>query len=169
MSETPPNPALNPPRDNIFKHAAIAFICALVGYIFFYGCDAHLRNRQGPWIVEFQSTTNREPLIIIHHARLGIRNVAVLLKGETITNKPVVKDFKSPNELEVPYGRVRFHDLTYLPGTITLDVFGHEIEMLPRTLVINTQETAWRNDALHILYATNKIPGLKDRDRKGRR
>jgi len=64
---------------------------------------------------------------------------------------------------------VRFHDLTNLPGTITLDLHGHEIEMLPRTLFINTKEVAWSNNALFILAPTNKIPGLKDRDYKGRR
>ena len=91
------------------------------------------------------------------------------LEGEKATNAPTVVQFDSPQHLETPYGRVRFHDLTYLPGTITLDLFGHEIEMLPRTLFINTKEVPWRNDALFILTPTNKIPGLKDRDYKGRR
>jgi hypothetical protein len=172
MSEpaTPlPRPQPVPGDNNILKHAALAFVLALLGYIFFYACDARLRTRHGAWLVEFQVTTNQEPLLIINEPKLGIRNVGILFKGESTTNAGYVKRFDKPTNMKVPYGRVRFHDLTYLPGTITMDLFGHEIEMLPRTLFINTKEVPWRNDSLHVLTATNKIPGLKDRDRKGRR
>lgn len=157
--------------ENVFKHAAIAFAIALVGYILFYSCDARLRSRHGPWIVDFLATTNQEPLLIINEPGLGIHDVKILLTGEKLTNGTPTGTFRfySPTNLSLPYGRVRFHDLTYLPGTITLDMFGHEIEMLPRTLFINTKEVPWQNDITHVLSPTNKIPGLKDRDRKGRR
>lgn len=158
-----------PPRDNIFKHAAIAFVLAVVGYIGFYSCDAHLRTHKGPWVVDFLETTNHEPLLVINQPALGIQNVRIQLAGETVTNTQAGVRFEKPYELALPYGRVRFHDLTYLPGTITLDLFGHEVEMLPRTLFINTKERPWQNDCYIYLYPTNKIPGLKDRDRKGRR
>ena len=159
-----------PPKDHIFKHAGIAFAIALVSYVFFYSCDARLRTRHGPWVVDFQITTNREPLLVIHEPQLGIHDVRIVLAGEKVTNGAAgTFRFESPLNLNVPYGRVRFHDLTYLPGTVTLDLFGHEIEMLPRTLFINTKEVAWQNDSLQVLSPTNKIPGLKDRDRKGRR
>jgi hypothetical protein len=163
---TPPEP---PPRDNILKHAAIAFVAALVVYVGFYSCDAHLRTRKGPWVVEFTQTTNQEPLLVISQEGLGIKNVRVVLEGDTVTNAAGVLRFEHPARLGTPYGRVRFHDLTYLPGTITLDVYGHEIELLPRTLFLNTKEVPWRNDSVFVLSPTNKIPGLKDRDRKGRR
>ena len=159
------------PKDHILKHAAIAFVIALVGYIGFYSCDAHLRTRKGPWIVDY-SSTNGEPLLVINQPALGIQNVRVWLQGESPTNAPggvSVVRFESPQRLAVPYGRVRFHDLTYLPGTVTLDLYGHEIEMLPRTLVLNTKEVPWQSGATFVLTPTNKIPGLKDRDRKGRR
>jgi hypothetical protein len=168
-SNLPPAPPA--PKDNILKHAAIAFVCALVGYIGFYSCDSHLRSRKGPWVVDFAST-NGEPLLVINQPALGIQNVRVWLQGEKATNAPGVGSvvrFEHPQRLGTPYGRVRFHDLTYLPGTVTLDLYGHEIELLPRTLFINTKEVPWQNDALFVLTPTNKIPGLKDRDRKGRR
>jgi hypothetical protein len=158
-----------PKEDNILKHAAFAFVIALVGYVIFYSCDAHLRTRKGPWIVEFQSNTNGEPLLVINQPQLDIHGVRILLQGEKATNAPGVVRFESPAQLHPPYGRVRFHDLTYLPGTITLDLYGHEIEMLPRALFLNTKEMSWTNDALFVLAPTNKIPGLKDRDYKGRR
>ena len=157
-----------PPRDNILKHAAIAFGIALIGYILFYGCDSHLRSRKGPWVVNFQANTNGEPLLVIDQSFLKI-HTQILLAGEKATNTPGSVEFKNPQHIRTPFGRVRFHDLTYLPGTVTLDVYGHEVELLPRTLVLNTKEVGWTNDITYVLTPTNKIPGLKDRDYKGRR
>jgi hypothetical protein len=157
-----------PPKDNILKHAAFAFLIALLGYVLFYSCDARLRTRKGPWRVSFEASTNGEPLLIIDEPALNI-HTQVLLAGEKATNTPGVVEFKDPRFLQVPFGRVRFHDLTYLPGTVTLDVYGHEVELLPRTLVLNTKEVGWTNDITYVLSPTNKIPGLKDRDYKGRR
>jgi hypothetical protein len=156
------------PKDNIFKHAIIAFALALLGYIFFFSCDAHLRTTKGPWIVEF-TTTNNDPLLVINQPALHIENVRIQLVGEKTTNAPATVRFDKPFGIQLPYGRVRFHDLTYLPGTITLDLFGHEIEMIPRALFINTNEVAWSNNSLFVLTAKEKNPALKDRDRKGRR
>jgi hypothetical protein len=158
-----------PRKENIFKHAAVAFAITLVGYLLFYSCDARLRTKKGPWVVEFSAATNHEPLLIINQPALGIQNVRIRLSGEQVTNTLSAVTFDRPKGIEVPYGRIRFHDLTYLPGTVTLDLFGHEIEMLPRTLVINTKEQPWQNNSVTVLYPTNKIPGLRDRDRKGRR
>jgi len=167
MKPNAPLPS-SPPRDNILKHAVFAFLIALVGYVFFYSCDAHLRTHKGPWIVDFQASTNGEPLLVIDQPFLKI-HTQILLAGEKATNTPGVVEFKDPQHLQTPFGRVRFHDLTYLPGTITLDLYGHEVELLPRTLVLNTKEIAWTNGITYVLTPTDKIPGLKDRDYKGRR
>lgn len=155
-------------KDSFARHAAIAFACALVVYAIFFAIDTHLRTRKGPWEVNFTATTNNEPVLVINHAKLGIENVRIHLQGETATNKGPFT-FASAARLNIPYGRVRFHDLTYLPGTVTLDLFGHEVEFLPRALFLNTKEIRWQNNTTFTLAPTNKIPGLKDRDRKGRR
>jgi hypothetical protein len=156
------------PKDHILKHAAIAFTIAIIGYVGLYSCDSHLRTRKGPWVVEFQAT-NGEPLLVINQKALGIENVRIVLQGEKLTNAAGAMEYATPQRAKASIGRVRFHDLTYLPGTVTLDVYGHEIEMLPRTLVLNTKEVSWQSGATYVLTPTNKIPGLKDRDRKGRR
>jgi hypothetical protein len=36
-------------------------------------------------------------------------------------------------------------DTTFLPGTLTLQVFGHEIELLPRVLVVDLKEHSWHS------------------------
>lgn len=157
-----------PPKDNILKHAMIAFVIALAGYVGFFALDTHLRSRKGPWVVNFDANTNGEPVLVINQPALGIQNVRITLEGEKATNAPGLVGFAKP-KMPTPYGRVRFQDLTYLPGTITLDLYGHEIEMIPRALFLNTKEVAWEDNTSFVLSPTNKIPGLKDRDRKGRR
>ena len=42
-----------------------------------------------------------------------------------------------------PLGNRFFFDTTYLPGSITLDLFGHQVEVLPRTLILNFEERPW--------------------------
>jgi hypothetical protein len=43
-------------------------------------------------------------------------------------------------------------DTTFLPGTVTLQVFNHEIELLPRVLVIDGQEHPWLSESTITLH-----------------
>ena len=45
-------------------------------------------------------------------------------------------------------------DTISLPGTVTFQMFGHEIELLPRVLTIDRQEYPWRPEATISLAAT---------------
>ena len=62
----------------------------------------------------------------------------------------------------VPLGRVKFEDLTYLPGTVTLEMFGHEIELLPRTLYINRKPHPWKSNETIRLTTADKPPELPE-------
>jgi hypothetical protein len=37
-------------------------------------------------------------------------------------------------------------DSTFLPGTLTFQFFGHEIELLPRVLIIDHREYPWTGE-----------------------
>jgi len=50
-------------------------------------------------------------------------------------------------------------DLTFLPGTLTFDCFGHEIELIPRTLFINKTKYPWR-PAMTIALSRTNAPEL---------
>jgi len=135
---------------------------ALLIYVGFYSCDHRLRTRKGAWQVAFLVETNGRPAIVVNEPFLGVSNLKIVLDGESTTNPPGDVAFDFPLK-PVPFGRVEFEDLTYLPGTVTLDLFGHEIEFLPRTLVVNTQERPWQSDATIHLSPAEKIPGLTTR------
>jgi len=132
------------------KHFILAFLLALAGYIIIYKVIEHRRVQNGPWRVSFTTGRKAVPTIVIDQLRLGITNVQLCFAGETppATNGPVTLDFGQPRPVpyEVPFGKCVFMDTTFLPGTVTLQLFGHEIELLPRVLVIDRQEHPWRPD-----------------------
>ena len=45
-----------------------------------------------------------------------------------------------------------------MPGTVTMDLFGHEVELLPRTLIVNKKEVPWKSNTAIELSPTNKLP-----------
>jgi hypothetical protein len=132
------------------KHFFLAFLLALAGYIVCYQIIEHRRTRNGPWQVTFTSGADGVPDIVINQPKLGITNVQISFAGQArpATNGPVTLLFNQPKPVpyEVPFGNCVFMDTTFLPGTVTFHLFGHEIELLPRVLVIDRREHAWRPD-----------------------
>ena len=152
LTGSPRSPSLNwtmkPERPA--KHFILAFLLALVGYIVVYAAIEHRRIQNGPWRVIFTAGSRNVPAIVISEFRLGITNVQIRFAGETLpaTNSPVTLSFGQPRPVpyDVPFGKCIFMDTTFLPGTVTLQLFGHEIELLPRVLVIDRQQHRWRSD-----------------------
>jgi len=130
----------------------VAFVFAVVGYFAFYALDQHLRVRKGGWQVEFQTSTNGEPRWIINQPTLGITNVQIRFPGGAVTNPPGAVVFDTPKKQPLQ-GKLVFHDLTYLPGVIVIDHLGHQIQLVPRTLVLDKRERGWTNGAVHELEA----------------
>ena len=129
-------------EENILKHAGVALVIAVALYAASFGWIEHRRTFKGPWEVTFQSDGAGRPAIVIRQAALAIGQT-VAFPGETVTpNLTVIERFaESTNEM--PFGKVVFQDPTFLPGTLTMDLFGHEVEALPRVLIIDKKEVAW--------------------------
>jgi hypothetical protein len=146
------------------KHFILAFLLALAGYIIFYQIIEHRRTRNGPWRVTFTTGSSNVATIVIDQPMLAITNVQILFAEETLsaTNSPVTLLFDQPRAVpfEVPFGRCVFMDTTFLPGTVTFQLFGHEIELLPRVLVIDRQEHRWRSGAAIGLPHAPAAPAL---------
>lgn len=153
--------------DNILKHVALVAVIAVVGYFSLYALDGHLRARKGPWEVTFAADTNGTPFLLINQPALGVREVKVRFAGQQspLTNGPVTVLFTQPG-LKPAFGEVRFQDATYLPGTVTLLAFNHEVELIPRGLVLDRQEQAWRPGLTAELPPTNQPPPLREQKRK---
>ncbi|MFN0069422.1 MAG: hypothetical protein ACKVYV_17515 [Limisphaerales bacterium] len=148
-------------RASTWRFFLLPLVLTVVGYIAFWSCDAHLRQRRGPWQVEFDRVPAGFPVLRIHQPALGITNVSILFGGETTaaTNLPATVVFDVPRRAP-PFGTNVFEDLTYQPGNVTLHCFGHEVQFLPRTLVINRRERPWENHAAITLTPSDRLPTL---------
>jgi hypothetical protein len=143
------------------KPVLVGLLLALAIYAGGFALDQHLRTRRGPWEVTFTNEPTGAPAIIVNHRNLNVANLRIVFLGETVTNGHGLVVFDVPQR-PVPFGRVKFEDLTYLPGTVTFDFFGHEIELLPRTLYINRKAHPWRSNEDITLSTTEKPATLSE-------
>jgi len=141
------------------KQFLYAFVIALIGYAGFFSCDKYLREKNGPWRITFTTDSSGVPGIIIQEPRLNILNVKIVFPGArtALTNFSAVVVFDNPLKT-IPFGKFIFHDLMYLPGTVTLELFGHEIELLPRVLIIDRKEHAWKSGTTISLAVSEDNP-----------
>ena len=138
----------------------------------FYGME-HLREHKGPWRVNFDAVAAVGPTMTIHQPALGIDGFHVVFEGaglDGLTSAGVVFDDprlnaqpmdttpESSQELKqrafaVPFGECIYQDLMFLPGVVTMNLLGHEIELMPRTLVIDKKEVPWSTPGSRITVA----------------
>ena len=174
--------------DSVAKHFILAFVLALVCYAAFYLAIEHRRTRKGPWHVAFTDSATGAPLIVINQPSLGITNVQISFPGQSVPAKEAVGavaseqsgrssprtshqslsttlDFAKPQPVpyEVPFGKCVFMDTTFLPGSVTFRLFDHEIELLPRVLIIDHREHPWRAHATIALQPAQEAVGRTER------
>lgn len=143
--------------ERFIRFAAGMFIIALAMYWLLYTTDRRLRVGKGPWAVQFTTNHAGEPMLIIHQPTLDITNRTIEFAGETVPPnfQPVTLRFDTPQAVPapVPFGRWIYHDLMYLPGVVTFDLFPsttnvasprHEIELLPAGIYINRTPHDWQ-------------------------
>jgi hypothetical protein len=152
----------------VLWHFLAAFLLAAILYAGVFLTDQHLRTRRGPWEVTFTARPGESPQLTIHQPALGLAHVQIRFPGETVDPVDETVRFAVP-EQPVPIGRVKYEDLTYLPGVVTLELFGHEIELLPRVLYLNRQAQPWRSEAILHLHPEDRPATLEEPLPKKRR
>ena len=146
------------------------FVVTLVLYFAgFFGIE-HLRERKGPWQVIFDSAAVSSPTMTIRQPSLGIDGFRVVFEGASADGlasgevmfddpgrnaQPMDKTPESSQELKqksfaVPFGECVYQDLMFLPGVVTMNLLGHEIELMPRTLVVDKKEVSWSTSGAQI-------------------
>jgi len=128
--------------DSVFKHVMAALGIAVVLYAVAFGWIQHRRTFKGPWEVTFESDAGGHPAIVIRQPKLAIAQTLVF-SGETVAPNLEVMERFSEATNQTPFGKVLFQDPTFLPGTLTMELFGHEVEALPRVLIVDKKEFAW--------------------------
>lgn len=138
------------------KHFILAFLIALICYAFFYHAIEHRRTRKGPWEITFTNDLSGNPSLVINEPELAITNAQITFTNQKVANpfSPATLVFSEarPVPYNVPFGNCIFMDTTFLPGTVTLHLFNHEIEVRPRDLVVDRQEHPWLSGSTITLH-----------------
>jgi hypothetical protein len=149
--------------DGPMKHFILAFLLAIICYAFFYHNIENRRTRKGPWEITFTNDASGNPAMVINHPRLAITNAQITFTnqrvGTAFVPATIIFDQPRPVPYPVPLGACVFMDTTFLPGTVTLQLFNHEIELLPRVLVIDHQEHPWLSGSTITLHPASTSPG----------
>lgn len=135
--------------EGLAKHLLAAFVLAALAYMLSYNWIEHRRTAKGPWELTFSTNASGEPQVAIFQARLEITNRLMVFPGqrvpETFKGEPIRLRFDKARSVpfEVPFGQCVFQDATFLPGSVTFRFFGHEIELLPRVMIVDHEEKPW--------------------------
>ena len=144
--------------DGLLKPVVGAALIAIVLYAISYTAIEHRRTRKGPWRVAVTNDASGAPALLINQPALGITNVEIRFPDARPTTNfsPATLVFAEPREVpyDAPFGRCLFMDTTFLPGTIVLKAFGHEIQLIPRVLTIDRREQPWHSRMTISLGAT---------------
>ncbi|MEY2408156.1 MAG: hypothetical protein QOF48_826 [Verrucomicrobiota bacterium] len=137
------------------KSVLITFVVVGVLYFAAFWGIERFRQHRGPWEITFSDNAQGEAVLSVSQRALKISGVQLIVHGEHATNAPGSVRFDRVL-MPVPFGRVIYEDLTFLPGVVTFDLFGHEVELLPRVLIVNKKEVPWQSGIVVDLWPTNK-------------
>lgn len=107
----------------------------------------HLRTRHGLWEVTFTSAATQAPSLTINEHKLGIHDFRISFPAQTApaTNATLTFDHAREVPFDVPFGRCIFLDAMSQPGTVTFAMFGHEVQLISRTLTVDKKDYDWHS------------------------
>ena len=130
--------------DGLLKHLALCLLIAVVFYVAAFSWIQHRRTVNGPWEVCFRTDAAGMPSLLILQTNLNVSQT-LRFPGRALAPANLCRTvgFARP-PAALPFGELIFQDPTFLPGTVTLRLFDHQIELLPRVLAIDQKEYPWR-------------------------
>lgn len=133
-----------PPQSSPWKIFLRVGLVSLIGYIAVFWWIENSRRKNDPWEITFTQVDN-SPALLVSHAKLSLTNITIIFADAVATNTPQIIRFEHGRvaPFDLPFGKCVFLDTLYLPGTVTVDAFGHLIQVMPRTLTIDRVEHAW--------------------------
>jgi len=147
--------------DGLLKPVALSFVAALILYAVAYTGIEHRRTFKGPWQVTFTNSAAGAPALVINQPALTITNVQIIFPDQSLPPgfAAMTLTLRDPRPVPhaVPFGNCIFMDTTFLPGTIVFNLFGHEIQLIPRVLTIDKQERPWRSNEAIPVASTNRL------------
>jgi hypothetical protein len=139
------------------KQMLVIAVVAIIAYFAVFAFIENRRTRNGPWSVTFAADASGVPTLTVNEPSLKISNVKITFPGQSISISNTVLSFQPPKPVpfDLPFGKCMFEDTTFQPGTVVLELFGHEIQLMPRVLTIDKKEIPWQSDFTVSIIATN--------------
>ena len=130
--------------DGILKHFAKALVIAVVFYFVTFAWIENRRTANGPWQITFRADAAGMPALAISQPKLNISETVRFAHAKAAPNlsQTIIFGQDAP---ELPFGEMLYHDPTFLPGTVTMRLFGHEVQLLPRVLIVDGKEYPWHS------------------------
>ena len=147
-----------PPKPTPVRKILTVGLVTLILYIAIFSWMENKRRKNGPWEITFTQTDNA-PALLLNHTKIGLTNITILFPDAVApTNAPQTLRFEHGRvaPFDLPFGKCVFLDTLFLPGTVTCEIFGHEIQLLPRVLTIDRVEHPWQPGEKILL--TNRAP-----------
>jgi hypothetical protein len=143
-------------RDGLLRPLAVAAVLAVVFYIAAFWGIEHWRAAEGPWEITFLSDGAGRPSLDISQPALKIserlsfpdEKVARLNLAERVNFRDSVTN--------LPFGELLQQDPLHLPGTIAMRLFGRQVQVLPRTLIVDKTEHPWQAGGEIVVRETEK-------------
>ncbi|MEP6662646.1 MAG: hypothetical protein ABJC04_03180 [Verrucomicrobiota bacterium] len=144
------------------KSLIALFASVLAIYFVVFGLIQHQRTFRGPWNVTFSTDAEGIPKLLVEHIHLQISEQIFFPEMKMdVTNLSQKMVFDDPTKTNAPFGEIVFQDLTFLPGTVTFNFSGHEVELLPRRLSVDKKEYLWKKGDVISVTGEGKFHRLK--------
>ena len=133
--------------DITVKQVIGVFLAALFFYISAFSWIEHRRVAKGPWEMDFISDAAGRPSLRISQPALRLSAKLSFPDNQAGRSNLFETVRFSAAITNLPFGEMLFQDPLYLPGTVTMRLFGHQVEVIPRTLIIDHLERGWGSGA----------------------
>lgn len=137
-------------KDSFLRIAALAAAIAVVFYLVFFNWMQHRRAGKGPWEITFITDSNGTPSLAINQTKMQLSHRIIFDNAKLPQTNMQQKVIFEEAVQDIPFGKMLFQDPTFLPGNVTMEQFGHQIQLLPRVLKIDKKEHAWTEPDLHL-------------------
>jgi len=134
-----------PAQSSPWKSFLLVGVITLIVYVAVFSWVENNRRKHGPWEITFTEVDN-SPALLVNHAQLGLTNITIIFSGVPVTtNSAQTIRFEHGRvaPFDLPFGKCVFLDTLFLPGSVTVEIFDHQIQVLPRTMMIDHVEHAW--------------------------
>ncbi|MDB6131068.1 MAG: hypothetical protein JWM04_2175 [Verrucomicrobiales bacterium] len=131
----------------MLRNSIILFFSIAAIYLGTFYALEWKRGSNGPWEVTYSVDKTGAPTVLVHNSKLKIDQLLIFTNTTVTMDSPIKLDYSQPST-NTPFGKIIYQDATFLPGVLTYQLFGHEIEFLPRTLAVDRKEVPWMRDAV---------------------